>query len=307
MPVVNKLAWYERTFFVNLLYDYLGFDQPPTFDAMEKTFNLLSLVDALLLTIVFAVPMSVNYQELEAANARYRDEQSGYHKWWKMLKTPFIDDTFGQLEGTYSSRLNYYLVLAMAFLSMSFLSVLMCYIAAANSVSDSYEDVDLSHGHKASHRMMQSWWKYTRWLVFAQTIFTALGFVLVYLSIFVLIEIKFPDPYRESLGTKKTGGSNLLSTWPSPGSPHEFNYYTFEVTTVLTTVVTATFLSCAIRNRYWVLNNPTSRDTLFGMGIRLPAERWFWRKVGLRDSLTNNAQTNSPTNQASHELPIEEL
>eukprot|EP00976_Prorocentrum_cordatum_P094362 1189753-Prorocentrum_minimum.AAC.4 len=56
--------WYQWMPFVNVVYDLL-FDEAPTVSSLEKTLNVIAIVDALLLTVVIAIPGAFDYEGKE--------------------------------------------------------------------------------------------------------------------------------------------------------------------------------------------------------------------------------------------------
>ena len=62
--------WY-RAPIANLVYGLLDGDRPPSQENLKAVLNGYALVDALLLTIVMSMPMSMTFEEIELARLRF--------------------------------------------------------------------------------------------------------------------------------------------------------------------------------------------------------------------------------------------
>ncbi|XRA97808.1 hypothetical protein NFJ02_04g115060 [Pycnococcus provasolii] len=123
----KPLRWFEWFPVINLFVDMLGFDEIPSWDGVEKAWNLLALVDALLLTVVFQVPMAFENDELLEINERYGNEQNGYGDWFGTFDNPMSvsgRDDYLTYRGLFSNRIVYFFAVASASLSISFISIL---------------------------------------------------------------------------------------------------------------------------------------------------------------------------------------
>ena len=186
--------------FLNLVYDFL-FDAAPEVESVEKILNILGLVTALLLGVVLTIPTSVNHAELAEANSNfnnnlrynYSDPGAGptYPIWYNAQQlaswsavfrdTPFDDTVLNKYGGVYSNRLAYYIAGASGSLTCALLSVVLVYFFLAAGDWD-------EEGHNFAE-----WWQLVKWLVLQQFLATAVGIVLFFISLMVLVDIKFPD------------------------------------------------------------------------------------------------------------------
>jgi len=247
----ESLKWYEKYPVINVIYDLL-FDEPPCFSALDKTLNLFGLVDALLLTVVMTIPMSFSYDELVEMNERYT-EPGGYRDFFNGLSNYVgYSEGFEGMHGMYSNRLNFNCSIALNCLSMSFISVVILYVVMSNS--------NLQDDETTKH-----WWKYIRWLVLGQFVFTMVGFTYAYNAIYLTVECKFPDSFKEE-------GRALDSSF-EPANTHTYNKLSYMFSTIFAVVTTMFVASFGSTNRYWFKRNPHAGSSIIGMGIFLPWER----------------------------------
>ncbi|XRB06566.1 hypothetical protein NFJ02_28g65200 [Pycnococcus provasolii] len=260
----KPLRWFEWFPVINLFVDMLGFDEIPSWDGVEKAWNLLALVDALLLTVVFQVPMAFEYDELLEINERYGNEQNGYGDSFakldnnKDMYSPDGRDNYLTYRGLFSSRIVYFFVVASASLSASFLSIVLCYIVASSSLVPRSE---VNTG--AQHILMKAFWKYVRWLVLAQTLFTMYGFAATYVLVSVTVEARFPDTYKQDVDRLDAQQEGLCDSilWgssgrflPAPSCTHGFTFVAMNGACAISLIPTLLILSCAVANRYYFRN-----------------------------------------------------
>ncbi|KAK3233787.1 hypothetical protein CYMTET_55935 [Cymbomonas tetramitiformis] len=253
-PSIRNLRWYEWMPVVNSIYELL-FHEPPTVEVLEKTLHLLALVDALLFCVIIAIPCSISYDELTALNERFREE-GGYRDYF-ISGLPANDD-FGTYDGYYSSRLNAYLADALNSVAISFVSVIGTYIFAMNSVAGGSELVEENE--------ILAWWKYSRFTLLIQAVFTLAGFYFTICSVYILIECKFPDPYIEQYGEY----SSYLGV--RKDNPWGYNNTTFLVSMNVSMLITIALVSIATTNRLFTRHNPNVVPTILGFGCFLPGE-----------------------------------
>ena len=252
----EPLRWYEKIPVVNLVYEVL-FDEAPTFGALDKTLNLFGLVDALLLTIVMAIPMSFDYEELVELNERYT--AGGYNKFFRGIGNYWghQPEDFDGMKGYYSNRLNFATANAINFLSVSFISVLILYVVMSNS-------------NLCDDQSTKQWWKYVRWLVLGQLTCTLIGFSQAYSSIYIMVECKFPNYYYDR------GEEN----WDiEAANLFHYNFQSFMIANWTAAATTLVIAGLGATNKYWFKKHPNSPDSLIGMGIMLP-----WEKHKTRDT-----------------------
>ena len=242
--------WYEWFPLVNLGYEFL-FDEPPSFEALEKTLNLLGLVDALLLTIAVAIPTSFDDEEIERVNEKFA---SGGE--WKFFNEHL--KAADELGGLYSNRLLMNWSHAINSLSVSFISVILTYVILANTFI------------VENPVIMRAWWKYVRWVITAQIFFTTMGFVYTGFVGLVSVEMKYPDPHIREHG-EHGGMDAFFSNLSSHDRPWARNWTSLVLSASVAVCGTALTLSLATANRHWRRYNPEAKDSVLGMGIFLPS------------------------------------
>ncbi len=109
--------------FVNLIYDFL-YDKEPSVGAVKDIMNAQGLVCALLLGVVMAMPSSVTFEELTAANLRYV-EMPALHDFYHMSRDLPLDPVLAVKYGpnTFSNRLVYMIAGASGALTSGLLSI----------------------------------------------------------------------------------------------------------------------------------------------------------------------------------------
>ena len=257
----KPLRWFEWFPVINLFVDMIGFDEIPSWDGVEKAWNLLALVDALLLTVVFQVPMAFENDELIEINERFGNEQNGYGEWFRTFDNPMSAsgrDDYLTYRGLYSNRIVYFFAVASASLSISFISIVLCYLVASNSLVPRSE---VNTG--AQHILMRAFWKYVRWLVLAQTLFTTYGFAMTYLLVAMVTEARFPDTYKEDVERLHAQQEGLCDSYlwgssgrilPAPSCTHGSMFIVMYGACTFSLFGTLLILSCAVANRYYFRN-----------------------------------------------------
>ena len=223
------MPWYHWLPIINLIFDFM-FYSVPTQDAVKEIMNALGLVDALLLAVVMAIPSSVDHAELDEANYNFGSpflDNSDNHlnKWsnfdrlnhpkygWNNHRDSPVEATYVNKFGTKSNQLAWVLAGSSGALICALLNVVLTYFFLSMSNFSANEDgeeeeivaaeFDESGFVKPKERKETSWtvwWQITKWLIAGQFISTAVGVVLSFIALMVLMDIKFPDdscPYEQ--------------------------------------------------------------------------------------------------------------
>merc|ERR1712070_857634 len=154
--------WCYRIPFVNILYDLLFDNYPPSPDAVKSLLETLGLLSALLLTVAMAVPGSTTYDELLAAQARM-DAQNGAG----------VD-------------------IILDIVVFTGLSVYMLGAAVCTAVVGLF-CIPVSETWLSSSVLYQVWWKKFRYVVLWATMNTLLGVIFSFFAFNRLAYSKFPD------------------------------------------------------------------------------------------------------------------
>lgn len=173
MRYPERAQWTHRVPILNLFFDLLS-SQPPGALYLEKLLNVFSLVGALLLAVVLGVPASFSVEELENANARFKRAMDRDDCWYK--ENP-ERDRFGDKQ---SDRLLFYYNLGSTFLSCSLFITILVYVFFS------------TREFVKKHTEFVAWWKYIRYCVLLSFIFLLLGINWTYVSVMILVDMKFP-------------------------------------------------------------------------------------------------------------------
>lgn len=236
----SRWPWYEWFPLINLLYELL-FDEPPTFEMLEKTMNMIGLVDALMLTIVISIPMSFEYDEVLSIDEKF-SPAGDFSAYWADLPEHEIPN---------SHRLQYWFSNAINYLSMAFISVFITYTVSANTFRPNADPAE-------AIEEMRRWWIFGRWALLTQILLTMLGFLTTYTTVFIVIESKFPDEsmtneFYDRKNANVGNGANPFE-WLIPFKiPHPWRRSSSSSTWAAGTATfgTALLLSAASAHRYW--------------------------------------------------------
>ena len=173
--------WY-RAPIANLVYGLLDGDRPPSQENLKAVLNGYALVDALLLTIVMSMPMSMTFEEIELARLRFDG----------VVRFEFTDEIdydrrYNDWKGATGRNMvvGYarWTVAAAIFLALSLFAVFMVLGLC---------DLVLSEVHHL-HRVNRAWWRWMRYVLVTIIIFTMLGSVASMYAFSYTMHFKWPD------------------------------------------------------------------------------------------------------------------
>ena len=241
----------------------------------QDILSTFGLVNALLLAVVMAIPGSVSFDDLTAANIRFglgknvdpaavidninsttpyppymsfSLSKSGHDWFARMLNPgPTIYDQFGSDDNFgYSNRLSFYIAGAVGALTSALLSTVLVFFFMAAS------DFHV-------HSSFQAWWHWARWLVLQQFIATGMGVALTYFCLMILMDVKFPD-YCQLAGSifgravsfsqsNKEYFDHAVALQPQ--CPHTYFFWSTILVLWCTIAVCVVILSVAATSRYY--------------------------------------------------------
>ena len=227
--------WY-RAPIANLVYGLLDGDRPPSQENLKAVLNGYALVDALLLTIVMSMPMSMTFEEIELARLRFDgvvrfeftdeiDYDRRYNDW---------DGVTGKSMVVLYAR---WTVAAAMLLALSLFAVFMVLGLC---------DLVLSEVHHL-HRVNRAWWRWMRYVLVTIIIFTMLGSVASIYAFSYTIYFKWPDYYVEAHGRP--------NTW----SPYGFGNC-FVYVAILPLFIVVCLLSAATRSAFDAMQGDVDGD-----------------------------------------------
>jgi hypothetical protein len=246
---------------INLVYDFL-FDVVPPAESVEKILNVLGLVTALMLGVVLTIPASVNHAELAEANSNFNNnlmfnytdagDPATFPVWYNSKElagfvgtardTPGDPTILNKFGGVYSSRLAYFTAGSVGAFTSALLSIVLVYFFLA---AGDWDD----GGHNFGE-----WWQLVKWLVLQQFIATAVGIVLFFITLSVLMDIKFPDD----------ACTMDRAPWLKPVCIHAYFFWNVIIVLYATVGCVLLVLSAASTKRYlydhrrnaWLAANP---------------------------------------------------
>ena len=187
---------------VNLGYD-MFFGEPPEPQQLEKMLNVISLVGALLLAAVVAVPSGVDFNELQTAYKR--GLVTNFTEWsfcshqspeltvvdhCRMLAHQHngyaIDDTYFWYVIGFGPWCSVTLLVLSTSLLMDVV-LLLCYSATSFKLNGSF-----------SHALFKVWWRYARWVFMASFLLLVAGIAAFFFVMHRLLMIKVPDLWMEA-------------------------------------------------------------------------------------------------------------
>eukprot|EP00958_Prasinococcus_capsulatus_P018922 scaffold2262_cov312-Prasinococcus_capsulatus_cf.AAC.7 len=223
----------------------------PSMESIEKAVQLLGLVNALLLTVAVAIPLSVDFDEVLQANERFAS--GGYLEYL---------DTYFDIDGVYSHQLVQAVTQSIMALIVSFFSALLTHFVVATVPAQG----------RTATADAKAMWKYLRILVVllcGSTLFGAGSFLQ---AMGVLISMKFPDTFVEAHG--RNDRHYLLDV--NFANPYGAYTYIWFIATVSSYIIPVLILSAAIAERYWRQHNPDAEGSLLSMGVCCKL-KWPWR------------------------------
>ena len=169
----SAVFWYKIPV-INIVYDII-FDETPSHAKLTEMLNNVGLLSALFLTIAMAIPMSVSFDEIQAARQRYSTyPYNGF----------MTEDRVLRELATFTSGSTYCLGTGV------WLTVIILFTTSAGVESE--EDT-------AAH-IRDLWWSYTRWIVLVILGSSLLGTIFTFFAFNRMIYIKYPDIYIEQNG-----------------------------------------------------------------------------------------------------------
>ena len=186
----RRLTWVEAFPFTTLWAELL-FNIRPTFTPVKEALNVMALINALLLTVVMAIPVGVPRADLDAANQLFVDPSFNPSVWF----TRVIQPQYGLLSNAIAD--NY--TLAACTLAASLVSIILMYMFG--SVTELEED-----------DLFLIWWWFTRWLFLAQIALTVAGIAYAFGAFFYLELMKF-DGLDEGTICYRMVNGKLETTW----------------------------------------------------------------------------------------------
>lgn len=154
--------------FLNFFSDFIG--DPIQEDNMEKILNVYALIASLMLGASVALPMSVEYDEMEDAQLRY------------VAKGSFEGEDYN-LPGD----LSFNALLAIMSFGAALLIAVFVYHGLAQAT---FNDVD----GKFSTKLYKTWWNYIRFSLLAAMVMIVIGILTFFFALQKLYMIKFPNP-----------------------------------------------------------------------------------------------------------------
>ena len=184
---------------INIIVNTRAHAEPPSFDDLEKTLNTLAIVCALILACTFGMTGMVDYDELEAADARYYAYPD--FAW-------FVDGfaSYGMVGSPPSAIFAKWVSTANCMMLLSLMSLVVIYIYLVNGVEE---------GSAIEAYQCEVWWNHGGAVLIGVMIaimFT--GLVDAFYGLNVLAWIKYPDSvvYSEKYERSASDASN----WKSP-------------------------------------------------------------------------------------------
>lgn len=168
--------------FINLLYEV--FDNPVQPDQLTNIWNMIALVTALLLNVMLAAPLSLDYDRLQSVNDRFGAGGQNHQAFLHLGTLDFSGMSIDDLGGLFSNRLLYFYSLATSFLSATLLAVLVSVVVYGSSALDSPE---------AEVAYVDWWRRCGRWLLLLQMASAVAGIATCYLFFYVMVDITFPN------------------------------------------------------------------------------------------------------------------
>mmetsp|Transcript_59259 Transcript_59259/g.130046 ORF Transcript_59259/g.130046 Transcript_59259/m.130046 type:complete len:306 (-) Transcript_59259:258-1175(-) len=160
----------------------------PDLDTCQKIYDVFGLLSALLLVVVYAIPGTVEYDELVAADVRfgYTDDHkinppppNAYSEWWQKL-------TFYDTSPTFSFGAA--IAIAGFCFSVVFLTVIFQYIYIG------FVRAMLKHTKPAyRNEAWKKWYTMNAVITLIMVMFLMAGLISFYVGLFVMCIIKWPD------------------------------------------------------------------------------------------------------------------
>ena len=191
---------------VNILYDAILDTAPPSYDLLRESLNSMGLLSALLLTVAGAMPMSLDYDELDAVRARFNcsDPASIY---------PSCTDFALLWNGKYLiTRLSAGCTNAFILLASSLCTTILLLILATVTI-----DIEVASTHPEKYL---AWWRWMRWVFLWQFVTLTAGAVYTFNVSGHFFMIKFPDFYVE-----ETGADSFDELTLAPHTDSQWGYY----------------------------------------------------------------------------------
>lgn len=173
---------------VNIIYELL--DQPISPSQLNNIWTTFALVVALLLNVMIAVPLSLDYDRLQAANEMFGPGGENYHV-FKAYSGSYFEPSMKEMGEFYSNRILNQYSICTAFLSAALILIVLSAIIFGSMHFDEWSDAGA----------YRDWWKNCgRWILLIQMGLSIYGILATYLFFFILVDITFPNAWWESGG-----------------------------------------------------------------------------------------------------------
>ena len=179
--------------YINSAYD-LVFDKTPNCDSVKDLLNLIGLIDALMLGIVFSVVTAVDFDSAIEADERFMvpsddPDKNGYYELYESNDSVRANEEFGAPSASFLSDCG----IGISCLFNSLVVILLTYMDIVHKDFDAYTPAK-------REKLMESWWKAGRFLIIASLALAYFGVVYSIASVVPLIYINFPDYKVEAEG-----------------------------------------------------------------------------------------------------------
>ena len=179
--------------YLNSIYDLLV-DNTPDEDAVKDLLNLIGLIDALMLGVIFSVVTGVDFESTTEADERFMNpnpdpKKNGYHELYESNDFFRVSEEFGSP----SSRFMLDVTVGIAFLFDSLIIILLTYMDLVNKNFD-------ANSPSKRNKLLTSWWYSGRFLVIGALVTTYYGVVNAISSAIPLIILNIPDYWVEKHG-----------------------------------------------------------------------------------------------------------
>ena len=246
--------------YLNSTYDLI-FDNTPTVDGVKDLLNLVGLIDALMLGIVFSIITAVDYDGNIHADIRFMTpsddpERNGYHEFFLSNAQ---ESRIREELGAPSARLALECSYGIAFLFNSLVIILLMYLDVVN------KNFEGSTPAKTL-KLMHAWWYAGRVLMIFAIGLCYFGCVNSISALVPLVYINFPDYFVEENGE--------LSN--QEDAPYGFSQFALNTGWVVLHG-TLVFLGLGTASRYWEENKQREQDKAIMAAsniLRVSKSRW---------------------------------
>lgn len=196
--VSTSLRWFHLVPVVNLMHDAF-FDAPPSVSQLKEMLNTMALVSALMISVAFSVPGSIEFDEVVMAIDRFSadDTQFGGNYFTALADGEYGFVPYGVRENptwTWWLWTTRQLTVSITSLGLTLTVVIL--------IMFSMEKLDYTGPDgKNSQALYGTWWNWVRPAVFSVFVSMTVGVVSLFNSLTGIYLLKFPDKYWQHKGT----------------------------------------------------------------------------------------------------------